>query len=109
MLKVATRSTARRPLLHLAKRPLPAKQMTVQVTSTIVAQMYCHQKPSGSHCCQFPFSEPKFSMKQSIKPTAFIPTYCQWHPLLTCWVPTSVENKAQIEYEAYGTAKFLTK
>lgn len=49
ILKVATSKMARRPLLHLAKMPLPARQMPVQITSTMVAHRYSHQKLSGSH------------------------------------------------------------
>ena len=46
MLNVATNKIARRPLLALANIELPAKQMAVHKTRTIVPQRYCHQNPS---------------------------------------------------------------
>jgi hypothetical protein len=46
MLNVAINKIARRPLLALANIELPAKQMAVHKTRTIVPQRYSHPKPS---------------------------------------------------------------
>jgi hypothetical protein len=73
MLKVATRSTTRRPLLALEKIELPARQMPVHRTRTMVPQRYSHQKPSMRKSAADPDSEPKFSVRQFTRPTAFIP------------------------------------
>ena len=79
MLKVATRRMARSPLLHRAKRPLPAKHSAVHKTRTTVAQRYSTQKPSGSQFDQLPDILPKFCFRQSIRPTALSPVL-KTHP-----------------------------
>jgi hypothetical protein len=73
MLNVATRRIMRRPLLALANIELPARQIAVQRIKMTVPQRYCHQKPSARKFANEPRLIPKFSVKQSIKPTAFMP------------------------------------
>lgn len=60
MLKVAISKMKSNPLLALAKMPLPARQIAVQRTRTMVSQRYSHQKPSSRKFDQVPDLVPKF-------------------------------------------------
>lgn len=75
ILKVATSRMTSNPLLALEKIELPAKQIPVHSIRTMVPQRYCHQNPSSRKLAQVPDSDPKFWVKQSIRPTAFIPVF----------------------------------
>jgi hypothetical protein len=73
MLNVATSRMINSPLLALAKIELPAMQIPVQKTRITVPHKYCHQKPSWRKFAQLPEWIPKFWVKQSTRPTAFMP------------------------------------